>query len=99
MLTRTSRGQAVPGEQGIMLQMTSHSALPGMVRIPNGSFSMGLEDFYPEERPVRRVAVDGFWMDERPVTAAEFRSFVRDTGYVTLAERPLDPTDYPSRSA
>ena len=58
---------------------------------------MGSEDFYPEERPVRRVAVDGFWMDEHPVTAAEFRRFVRETGYVTVAERPLDPAHYPGR--
>jgi formylglycine-generating enzyme required for sulfatase activity len=56
---------------------------------------MGSEEFYPEEAPVRAVAVDAFRMDERPVTAAEFRRFVRETGYVTVAERPLDPADYP----
>jgi formylglycine-generating enzyme required for sulfatase activity len=56
---------------------------------------MGSEDFYPEERPVRPVEVDGFWMDTHPVTAAGFRRFVRATGYTTLAERPLDPADYP----
>src|SRR5688572_4055199 len=67
----------------------------GMVQIPAGEFLMGSEEFYPEERPVRRVAVEGFWMDEHPVTAAEFRRFVRETGYVTVAERPLDPADYP----
>jgi formylglycine-generating enzyme required for sulfatase activity len=66
-----------------------------MVFVPAGEFLMGSEDFYPEERPVRRVAVEGFWMDECPVTAAEFRRFVRETGYVTVAERPLDPADYP----
>ena len=66
-----------------------------MAWIPGGSFLMGSEDFYPEERPVRNVAVDGFWTDTNPVTAAQFRRFVRETGYVTLAERPLDPTDYP----
>ena len=27
---------------------------------------MGSDDFYPEERPVHPVAVDGFWMDEHP---------------------------------
>ena len=47
-----------------------------MTWIPGGEFSMGSEDFYPEERPVRRVSVESFWMDERPVTAAEFRRFV-----------------------
>jgi sulfatase modifying factor 1 len=66
-----------------------------MVWIPGGEFSMGSEDFYPEERPVRRVAVDGFWMDARAVTATQFRRFIRDTGYVTVAERPLSADDYP----
>ena len=66
-----------------------------MVAVPGGEFLMGSEDFYPDERPVRTVRVDGFWMDERPVTAADFRRFVRETGYVTVAERPLDPDDYP----
>jgi formylglycine-generating enzyme required for sulfatase activity len=66
-----------------------------MVWIPGGSFRMGSEDFYPEERPVHRVSVDGFWMDEHQVTVAEFRRFVKATGHVTVAERPLDPSDYP----
>jgi formylglycine-generating enzyme len=69
--------------------------MEGMRWIPSGEFTMGSEDFYPEERPVRRVEVDGFWMDEHPVTAAEFRRFVRETGYMTVAERPLDAADYP----
>ena len=51
---------------------------------------MGSEHFYPEERPVHHVAVDGFWMDATPVTAAQFRRFVRETKYVTLAERSLE---------
>ncbi len=67
----------------------------GMRWIPGGTFRMGSEDFYPEERPVHQVSVDGFWMDEHPVTAAEFRRFVRETKYVTVAERPLDPEQYP----
>ena len=66
-----------------------------MCRIPGGRFLMGSEDFYPEERPVHEVEVTGFWMDPHQVTNAEFRKFVKETGYVTLAERPLDPADYP----
>ena len=66
-----------------------------MVWVPGGSFLMGSDEFYPEERPVRRVEVDGFWMDDHPVTVAEFRKFVTATRYVTVAERPLDPADYP----
>jgi formylglycine-generating enzyme required for sulfatase activity len=66
-----------------------------MVRIPAGEFSMGSDSFYPEERPVRRVAVEEFWIDRYAVTVAEFRRFVKATGHVTVAERPLDPADYP----
>ena len=66
-----------------------------MAWIPGGTFRMGSEDFYPEEAPVRGVDVAGFWMDAKAVTAAEFRRFVRETGYMTLAERPLDPAEYP----
>jgi hypothetical protein len=56
---------------------------------------MGSEDFYPEERPVHRVQVDGLWMDAHPVTNAQFRRFVKATGYVTVAERPPEAADYP----
>jgi formylglycine-generating enzyme required for sulfatase activity len=69
--------------------------LKNMVRVQGGEFLMGCDDFYPEERPVRSVHVDGFWMDEHPVTVAEFRRFVKATGYVTLAEQPPDPELYP----
>jgi len=67
----------------------------GMAWVPDGEFQMGSNDFYPEERPVHEVGVDGFWMDEHPVTVAEFRRFVKATGYVTWAERAPDPADYP----
>ena len=66
-----------------------------MVRIPGGAFLMGSEEFYPEELPVRTVRVEDFWIDARPVTVGEFRRFVDATGYVTVAERPLDPAAYP----
>jgi len=73
----------------------SRGPVKNMVWVPGGSFLMGSESFYPEERPVRRVETDGFWMDEHLVTVAEFRRFVRETGYVTVAERPLDAAQYP----
>src|SRR5262249_44725553 len=55
--------------------------------------------YYPEEAPVHSVTVGGFWMDTRPVTNAEFSAFVHATGYVTVAERPLKPEDYPGGKA
>lgn len=70
-----------------------------MVYIVEGVFAMGSEDFYPEERPVRRVAVDGFWIDRLQVTNAQYRSFVEATGWVTEAEKRPDPALYPGAPA
>ena len=55
---------------------------------------MGSDDHYHEERPARMVKVDSFRMDTYPVTNRRFRDFVDATGYVTIAERPLDPVLY-----
>jgi len=60
---------------------------------------MGSDDFYPEESPVHEVIVDGFWMDRCEVTNEQFAKFVAATEYVTLAERPLNPNDYPGAPA
>jgi sulfatase modifying factor 1 len=68
---------------------------PDMLWIPGGTFHMGSDKHYPEERPVHRVAVDGFWLDRAPVTNERFARFVADTGHVTFAEIPPDPKDYP----
>lgn len=66
-----------------------------MVWIPGGTFRMGSDRHYPEEAPVHRVIVSGYWVDRTPVTNRAFRRFVNATGYVTVAERPPDPRDYP----
>lgn len=67
----------------------------GMVWIPGGTFMMGSDHHYPEEGPAHRVTVDGFWMDQYTVTNKQFQRFVKETGYVTFAERPPKPEDYP----
>lgn len=70
-----------------------------MMTVPSGVFWMGAEDHYPEEGPVRPVEVDAFRIDRHPVTNRQFARFVAATGYVTVAERPLDPADYPGVGA
>jgi formylglycine-generating enzyme required for sulfatase activity len=67
-----------------------------MVWIAGGTFWMGSDEFHPEEGPVHRATVDGFWMDRHPVTTQQFALFVRTTGYVTVAERPPSPREYPA---
>jgi formylglycine-generating enzyme len=80
-------------------------APPGMVWIPGGEFSMGSEASTDvmstmarntvDARPIHRVIVDGFWMDATEVTNDQFAAFVKATSYVTIAERPLNPRDFP----
>lgn len=63
-----------------------------MVWIPGGEFTMGSTDplARADESPQHRVRVDGFWMDATEVTNAQFHAFASATGYITVAERPVD---------
>ena len=65
------------------------------VALAGGELAMGSDAHYPEEAPVHRVRVDPFAIDRYEVTNARFAAFVEATGYITVAERPLDPADFP----
>ena len=69
--------------------------LTELVELPGGSFRMGSTSFYPEEAPIHTATVGPFAIERHPVTNAQFAEFVNDTGYITVAERPLDPALYP----
>ncbi|GHE49811.1 formylglycine-generating enzyme family protein [Sphingobacterium griseoflavum] len=66
----------------------------GMVLIPAGKFRMGSLNF-EDAQPLHDVELHAFYMDEHEVTNAQFAAFVKATGYVTVAEQPLDPKDFP----
>ncbi|NUU40054.1 formylglycine-generating enzyme family protein [Tardiphaga robiniae] len=66
-----------------------------MIFVSAGTFWMGSDRHYPEERPAHPVSVDGFFIDETPVTNTQFAEFVAATGYRTVAESVPDPKDYP----
>ncbi|MFK8023532.1 MAG: formylglycine-generating enzyme family protein [Ilumatobacter sp.] len=70
-----------------------------VISLPGGVFRMGSDDHYPEEAPVHRVSVDAFSMRATAVTNEQFGAFVEATGYLTVAERPLDPADFPGAPA
>lgn len=55
---------------------------------------MGDSSVYPEEGPVREVAVAAFAIDAHEVTVGQFRRFAEATGYVTRAEKAVDPADF-----
>ncbi|MCL4768167.1 MAG: formylglycine-generating enzyme family protein [Hyphomicrobiaceae bacterium] len=66
-----------------------------MAFVSGGTFRMGSERHRPEERFTHVVRVNGFWIDRHEVTNAQFKQFVDATGYITLAERGLDPKAHP----
>jgi len=70
-----------------------------LVWIPAQTATLGSDQHYPEEGPVRDVVVEGFSIQTHPVTNAAYAQFVDATGYVTVAERPLDPADFPGAPA
>jgi formylglycine-generating enzyme required for sulfatase activity len=63
--------------------------------VPGATFRMGSDAHYPEEAPAHRVTVGGFWIDVVAVTNRDFAAFADATGHVSVAERPLDPADFP----
>jgi formylglycine-generating enzyme required for sulfatase activity len=81
------------------------AAVPDMVWIPGGEFSMGGvnpagmhdggKETMDDARPVHRVFVDGFLMDATEVTNAQFAAFVKATGYITVAERKPLKEEFP----
>ncbi len=74
---------------------TGDDAKAGMVRVDGGTFVMGDDTERPEERTAHDVTVSPFWIDRHEVTNAQFAAFVEATGYVTVAEKGLDPDLYP----
>jgi formylglycine-generating enzyme required for sulfatase activity len=55
----------------------------------------GLMTGFADAQPAHQVYVDSFWMDATEVTNAQFAAFVKATNYKTIAERPLNPADFP----
>lgn len=87
----------IPTTSSLLDSLAVDTAGSRMVWIPGGKFQMGSDDpVFLDAQPVHEVKVDGFWMDEHEVTNAAFARFVKATGYITVAERPLDPKDYPA---
>ncbi len=68
----------------------------GMAWVPGGRFWMGCGGCQLADAvPVHPVDMSGFWIDRTPVTNTEFARFTAATGYLTVAERPLDAKAFP----
>ena len=70
----------------------SSSATTGMVLLPGGVLQMGGDNAQADQNefPKHAVRVDSFWMDATEVTNRQFQEFVEATGYITVAERPVN---------
>ncbi len=66
----------------------------GMVWVAGKTFLKGAKegDKYAmhREKPAHNVTVDGFFIDVTEVTNKQYKEFVEATGYITVAERPID---------
>jgi len=51
-----------------------------MILIPGGTYQMGSDNGYPEEKPVHRVTVASFYMDEKLVSNSEFKAYCDAVG-------------------
>jgi sulfatase modifying factor 1 len=65
-----------------------------MVLVQGAKFTIG-SDYFQDAQPKQEVEVSSFYIDEHEVTNAQFAQFVVETNYVTVAERPLDPKEFP----
>ena len=90
------RKEALMARQGAAV--ATNIDQPSTRWIPEGTFLMGSEKLLPGRAPQHQAHIDGFWIDRYVVTVGEFAAFVEETGYVTLAERPLDPRTVAEKS-
>ena len=88
--------EAVAAPEYILLkdQPKDISTPEGMVWVEGKTFTQGAKSgdqfALPREQPAHEVTVDGFFMDITEVTNKQYKVFVDATGYVTVAERPID---------
>jgi sulfatase modifying factor 1 len=84
-----------PAAGAVTLGRGYRGKVPDMIAIPGGTLLMGSDGLYRDEGPVHQREIGAFEMDAHPVTNAEYAAFVDVTGYVTVAERDLDPDQFP----
>jgi formylglycine-generating enzyme len=92
---RTPEAQVTQTAEADLAAECGKPDAPAQVMVPGGEFEMGSNAAYPEEAPVRRVALAPFAIDTFEVSNAQFARFVEATNYITTAEREPDPSFVP----
>ena len=83
---------------GFTSTVSNFSCPQEMLPIKGGTFRIGSDRHYREERSAENVTVDSFCIDKYEVTNAQFQQFVQETDYLTVAERPLSAEAFPHLS-
>ncbi len=78
-LVRQSQFPPRPAE--VLMTDSALASPPEMVDLPGGSFKMGSEEGYDNERPVHEVELSPFNISRYPVTNAQYKRFVDATGH------------------
>ena len=68
---------------------------PAPVKLNAGLATIGHDNSYPEERPVRTETVAAFEIDAHEVTNGQFKAFVEATNFLTEAEKKQPGFDVP----
>ncbi|MDZ4858541.1 MAG: SUMF1/EgtB/PvdO family nonheme iron enzyme [Candidatus Hydrogenedentes bacterium] len=60
-------------DANVSLSMKEGAVPPGMVLIPGGEFTMGMDEKSPDERPKRTLLVEAFYIDKYEVSNAQYK--------------------------
>ncbi len=58
-----------------------NSKYPEMVLVEGGSFEMGGNDGYDDERPIHNVTLSDYYIGKYEVTVGQYRKFCKETGH------------------
>lgn len=83
-------------ENNLVIEKDGMVLIPGQIYRRGNEYNPGNGKMYREESPIHEVQVSSFWIDKYEVTNSEFKKFVDETGFVTFAEKPLDPVEFPN---
>ncbi len=63
------------------LEAQKNKKYPEMVFVKGGSFMMGSNEGYDDEKPIHKVILDDFYISKYEITVAQYREFCKATGH------------------
>lgn len=94
---QTAAVEPASGATPTMLPPTVYKRGVLMVLVPEGTFTMGRNEGYANERPEHEVYLDAFYIDETEVTNQDYMACVDSTDANSCEERALDEVASKSR--